>query len=95
VDLSTNPFEAYERAHGRGALAKLAEKAGVAPARLYEIKRGHVPKAETAKKIAAASDGLVFVSALLRLDDETVTTIDPGASGPSVQRVSAAPEAAE
>ncbi len=44
----------YRRTKGRGAIRALAERAQMAPARLYEILAGHTPTARTAKRIEAA-----------------------------------------
>jgi hypothetical protein len=71
--------------HGRGAITRLAERAGMAPARIHEIiKRGcFTPKVDTAKRIEAASRELwgdedpVSAAELLGLDDSpTPATAD-------------------
>ncbi len=63
----------YRAAHGRGALAALAKRAGLAPARLYEIINGHVPTVHTARRIESASAGEVSIRELLGLDTPPVS----------------------
>lgn len=71
-------LDSYRRTKGRGAIRRLAEGAGLAPARLYEILRGHTPTVKTARKIEAASHGEVTAAEVLGVDTpQTIATDDP------------------
>lgn len=63
----------------------------MAPARIFEIRGGHVPTAKTAKRIEAASDGEVPAASLLGLDiDDTVATSSKPASARRLRSVGGA-----
>lgn len=67
---------------GRGATARLARAVGTRWATIYDIANGHVPKADLAKKIAAATGDEVPAGELLGIEPSTVTTIDaPSTTG--------------
>jgi hypothetical protein len=53
---------------GFGATAWLARAVGTRWATIYDISNGHVPKAELAKKIEIATNGVVSAAELLGLD---------------------------
>jgi DNA-binding transcriptional regulator YdaS (Cro superfamily) len=73
----------YRAKHGRGALARLAQRAGMPAPRLSELAHGRVraPSPKNAIRIAAASGGEITAAALLGVDtDPTVATDSADAS---------------
>lgn len=59
---------------GRGATAHLARTVGTRWATIHDISNGHVPKADLAKRIEAASDGAVSAAELLGIESSTIAT---------------------
>lgn len=70
MDLAT-----WRKTRPRGALSELSKATGVRWQTLYDIARGkHRPQVETAKAIAAATEGVVTVHELLGIHPEPAYT---------------------
>lgn len=69
-------LRAWLECQGKGATAALARAAGTRWATIHDIAKGHIPKADLAKRIEDATGGAVTAAELLGLTSATAESAD-------------------